>query len=96
MNQLANNLLAKSLNFYLAVVDDKLRHQADAPSIGLILCKDKNQVAAEYALRGTTTPMGVAEFRFTEALPPALAGVLPTVEAIEKELSESKKSDEPV
>ena len=80
---------AGKLNFYLAVVDDKLRHPDDAPSIGLILCKDKNQMAAEYALRGTTAPMGVAEFRVTETLPEALLGALPTVEQIERELSGS-------
>lgn len=78
---------AGKLNFYLAVVDDKLRHPDDAPTIGLILCKDKNQVAAEYALRGVAAPMGVAEFRVTETLPDALQGILPTVEQIQRELS---------
>jgi hypothetical protein len=65
---------AGKMNFYLAVVDDLLRHPDDGPSIGLILCKEKNRVVAEYALRNVTTPLGVSEFR------------LPTVEEIEAEL----------
>lgn len=78
---------AGKLNFYLAVVDDLLRHSDDKPTIGLILCKDRNRVAAEYALRGTASPMGVAEYRITEALPEGLLHSLPTVEQIERELS---------
>jgi predicted nuclease of restriction endonuclease-like (RecB) superfamily len=79
---------AGKLNFYLAVVDDLLRHESDAPTIGLILCKDKKEVVAEYALRGMSAPIGVSEFGFTEALPEELASSLPTVEQIEKELIE--------
>jgi hypothetical protein len=63
------------MNFYLAVVDDLLRHPGDGPSIGLILCKAKNRVIAEYALRDIATPMGVTEFK------------LPSVEEIEAELA---------
>jgi len=65
---------AGKMNFYLAVIDDLLRHPDDKPSIGLILCKEKNRVVAEYALRNVTTPLGVSEFR------------LPTVEEVEAEL----------
>lgn len=79
---------AGKLNFYLAVVDDLLRHETDAPTIGLILCKDKKEIVAEYALRGMSAPIGVSEFGFTEALPDELASSLPTVEQIEKELIE--------
>jgi len=67
---------AGKMNFYLAVIDDLLRHTDDKPSIGLILCKEKNRVVAEYALRNVTTPLGVSEFR------------LPTVEEIEAEAAE--------
>ena len=81
---------AGKLNFYLAVVDDKLRHADDAPTIGLILCKDRNRVAAEYALRGTAAPMGVAEFRVTESLPEGLKESLPSIERLERELSASE------
>jgi predicted nuclease of restriction endonuclease-like (RecB) superfamily len=76
---------AGKLNFYLAVVDDLVRHKDDAPTIGLILCKDKNHVVAEYALRGTTAPMGVSAYQIMEAI----KGSLPTVEEIEQELSEA-------
>lgn len=75
------------MNFYLAAVDDLLRHPDDKPSIGLILCQGKNRLVAEYALRGTTAPMGVAEFMLMEKLPEQLRGTLPTIEEIEAELA---------
>jgi hypothetical protein len=50
------------MNFYLSAVDDILRHADDRPSIGLILCKTKNRIIAEYALRNSATPMGISEF----------------------------------
>ncbi len=78
---------AGKMNFYLAAVDDLMRHPSDKPSIGLILCKGKNRLVAEYALRGTSTPMGVAEFKLLEKLPDQLKGTLPTIEEIEKELA---------
>lgn len=78
---------AGKMNFYLSVVDDQLRHEADAPSIGLILCQDKNHIVAEYALRGMSKPIGVSEYEFTRALPPRLQSALPTVEEIEAELA---------
>ena len=80
---------AGKMNFYLSVVDDKLRHADDSPSIGLILCQDKNHIIAEYALRGLNKPIGVSEYELTRALPPSLWSVLPTVEEIEAELTES-------
>ena len=63
---------AGKMNFYLAAVDDMVRHPDDKPSIGLILCKTKNGIIAEYALRGTTTPMGISEFTHLEKLPSSL------------------------
>ena len=77
------------LNFYLNAVDDKLKHPTDNPSIGLILCRDKNRMVAEYALRGIAKPMGVAEWQtqLVESLPEELRGSLPTVDEIEAELS---------
>jgi predicted nuclease of restriction endonuclease-like (RecB) superfamily len=83
---------AGKMNFYLAVVDDKLRHETDAPSIGLILCQDRNQIVAEYALRGATSPIGVSEYELTRALPANLRSALPTVEEIESELGEPPKT----
>lgn len=78
---------AGKMNFYLSVVDDKFRHESDAPSIGLILCQDRNHVVAEYALRGMSKPIGVSEYELTRALPPSLKSALPTVEEIEAELA---------
>ena len=77
------------MNFYLSVVDDQLRHESDAPSIGLILCQDRNHIVAEYALRGVNKPIGISEYELTRALPPILQSALPTVEEIEAELTES-------
>lgn len=79
---------AGKMNFYLAAVDDLLRHPDDQPSIGIILCKAKNRIIAEYALRNMTTPMGISEFRLLEALPENLKGNLPTIEDIERELAQ--------
>ena len=81
---------AGKMNFYLSVVDDKLRHESDQPSIGLILCQDRNHIIAEYALRGVSKPIGISEYELTRALPPSLQSVLPTVEEIETELTVSE------
>ena len=81
---------AGKMNFYLNVIDDVLKHPDDQPSIGLILCKDKNEIIAEYSLRGLTKPMGVSEYQLTETLPSELKGKLPTVEELEQELSENE------
>lgn len=85
---------AGKMNFYLNVVDDRLRHPDDAPSIGLILCQGRNQIIAEYALRGADKPIGVSEYELTRALPPNLKSALPTVEEIEAEL-EGAASQQP-
>lgn len=77
---------AGKMNFYLSAVDDLVRHAADERTIGLILCKGKNEIVVEYALRNTATPMGIAEFRHLEKLPEELKGSLPTIEEIEAEL----------
>lgn len=80
---------AGKMNFYLSAVDDLLRHPQDKPSIGIILCKTRNKVIAEYALRGVKKPVGVAGYvtRLVEKLPRKLEGMLPSVEEIEQELS---------
>ena len=69
---------AGKMNFYLSAVDDQLRHKSDAPSIGIVLCKGKNEVIVEYALRDSSKPMGVAEYRLSAALPESLQAELPT------------------
>jgi len=77
---------AGKMNFYLNVVDDQLRHAQDNPSIGLILCQDKNRIVAEYALRDVRKPIGVSEYQLTRALPKAFKSALPTIREIETEL----------
>ena len=81
---------AGKMNFYLSAVDDMLRHPDDKPSIGLILCKTKNRIIAEYTLRNTATPMSISEFRHLEKLPEQLKGTLPTIEEIEAELGKAE------
>lgn len=76
------------LGFYMTAVDDMLRHEGDAPTIGLLLCKTKNEAVAEYALRDNTQPLGTAEYQLLEALPEPLQTALPTIEQIERELGE--------
>jgi len=77
---------AGKLNFYLSVVDDKLRHPSDQPSIGLLICQDKNRTVAEYALKDISKPIGISEYQITESIPENLKGNLPTIEQIEREL----------
>jgi hypothetical protein len=76
---------AGKMNFYLAALDDTERQPGDGPSIGLILCRERNRVVVEYALRNVSGPIGVAEYRVlvADALPAALAEALPTVAEIE-------------
>jgi predicted nuclease of restriction endonuclease-like (RecB) superfamily len=74
------------MNFYLSAVDDLLKHPNDQPSIGIILCKTRNNVIVEYALRDTNKPMGVSTYQLTESLPKQLKGSLPTIEELEAEL----------
>jgi predicted nuclease of restriction endonuclease-like (RecB) superfamily len=77
---------AGKMNFYLSAVDDLLRHVDDTPSIGLILCKEKNRIVVEYALRDTGKPVGVAQYRLTESLPKRLQSELPTSHDLAGEL----------
>lgn len=74
------------LGFYLTAVDAQVKAPEDAPTIGLLLCKSKNKVVAEYALRDGTKPMGVAEYQLVHALPAQLETSLPSIERIEAEL----------
>ena len=80
---------AGKMNFYLSAVDDLLKHSSDQPSLGIILCKTKKKMVVEYALRDTSKPLGVAEYRITAALPEWLKGNLPSIEDLEAELSET-------
>jgi predicted nuclease of restriction endonuclease-like (RecB) superfamily len=82
------------LNLYLSAVDDLLRHPDDRPTIGLVLCRDKNRLVVEYALRDLKKPIGVAgwQTQLVEKLPKELKGSLPSVEEIEAELSRAPKA----
>jgi predicted nuclease of restriction endonuclease-like (RecB) superfamily len=79
---------AGQLSFYLTAVDAQVKAAEDAPTIGLLLCKKKNRVVAEYALRDTNKPIGVAEYQLVESLPKELETSLPSIEQIERELGE--------
>lgn len=85
------------LNLYLSAVDDLLRHPDDQPTIGLLLCRKKNKLVAEYALRGLDQSIAVAAWqtRLTESLPKELHGSLPTIEEIEAELANEPPPKEP-
>jgi hypothetical protein len=73
------------MNFYLSAVDDQLRHPDDKPTIGIILCKGRNEVIVEYALRDSSKPMGVAQYQLSHALPPQLEEDLPTAAEFARE-----------
>ena len=79
---------AGKLSFYLSAVDAQMKGEHDAPTIGMLLCKSKNKVVVEYALRNINQPIGVAEYQLTESLPEDLQSSLPSIEAIEQALSD--------
>jgi predicted nuclease of restriction endonuclease-like (RecB) superfamily len=81
---------AGKMNFYLSAVDAQRRWEGDQPSIGLVLCKQKNKVVVEYALRDMKKPIGVSAYKLLEKLPAKLKGSLPTVEELEAELGGGK------
>ena len=74
------------LSFYLTAVDRQVKHAQDNPTIGLLLCKSKNKVVAEYALGDKSQPMGIAEYKLLQSLPAELQTSLPSIEQIEREL----------
>ena len=76
------------LNHYLSAIDDKLSREGDNPTIGLLLCRDKDKVDVEYALRGMNQPMAIADYQLTKAIPKDLKGILPSIEEIESELGD--------
>ena len=76
------------LSFYLTTVDAQVKHPDDGTTIGLLLCKSKNKVVAENALRDKSQPLGVADYQPVESLPPELQTSLPSIEQIERELAD--------
>ena len=81
------------MNLCLSAVDDLMRHPDDAPTIGLLLCKGKDRMVVEYALRDPAKPLGVAdrETRLVEVLPDDLKGTRPTIEKIEAQISDASE-----
>lgn len=75
----------------MSAVDDILKTEEDNPSIGILLCKEKNKVKAEYALKGIKKPIGISEYELIKAIPENLKSNLPTVEEIENEMEEKLK-----
>lgn len=74
------------LNFYLSAVDDVLKSDSDNQTIGILICKNKNKIEAEYALRDIKKPIGISEYQLTKLFPEKFKGSLPTIEEIEEEL----------
>lgn len=84
---------AGKLNFYLSAVDSILKCDDDQPTIGLLLCRDKNNIEVEFALRDMNKPMGVSEYTLVEALPDNLKGAMPTVQEIELDLQQLQRQE---
>ena len=78
---------AGKLNFYINVVDDKLRGENDNKTIGLLLCKGKNEIVAQYALTGYDQPIGISDYQLSKAVPENLKSALPSIEQVEEELT---------
>lgn len=81
---------AGKMNFYCSVVDDKIKTKIDNPTIGLILCQDRDRILAEYALRDINKPIGVSGYELTQKLPAKLQSSLPSIKQIEAELAPKK------
>jgi predicted nuclease of restriction endonuclease-like (RecB) superfamily len=84
---------AGKLNYYLSAVDTLLRKTNDNPTIGILLCKKKNKIDVEYALRDIRKPMGISEYRLTDAIPEDIKTQLPSVEEIEWVLENQQQKD---
>ncbi len=82
-------LKIKSAQLKAAIIDSQIKHEQDNPSIGLILCKHKDKVEAEYSLRDIQKPIGISEYKLTHALPKKFQTQLPTVEQLENQLNKS-------
>lgn len=81
---------AGQLNFYVNVVNDKLKGEQDENTIGLLLCKGKDEVLAEYALKGYNQPLGVSDYQISKAVPEELKSSLPDISKLENELSKKE------
>nr|MDA3887160.1 PDDEXK nuclease domain-containing protein [Candidatus Delongbacteria bacterium] len=86
-NTLPEPQFAGKMNFYLSAVDSLLKAEGDNPTIGIMLCRDKNNIETEFALRDINKPMGISEFQLTGILPENLKSSLPSIEEIEREIN---------
>lgn len=84
---------AGQLSFYLAAIDNLMRKEGDSPTIGMLLCKSKNKIVAEYALQNIKAPIGISDYKLSKALPTELKTRLPTIEKIEAELNEALENE---
>lgn len=84
---------AGKMNLYLSAVDDLIKSDDENPTIGLLLCQSKSEVIAEYALRGSTQPIGIAEYEIIKSIPSDLKPKLPSIQEIEKELTTTLKKN---
>ena len=84
---------AGKLNFYLTAVDEEVKTPEDNPSIGLILCRDRDNVVAEYALRDLNKPIGVSGYELSATLPESLRASLPTLEEVEEGLADERREE---
>ena len=84
---------AGKLNFYLTAVDEEVKTPGDNPSIGLILCRDRDNVVAEYALRDLNKPIGVSRYELSATLPESLKASLPTLEEVEEGLTDERRGE---
>lgn len=84
---------ASQLNFYVNVVNDKLKSSTDNDTIGILLCKGKNEVLAEYALKGYTNAIGVSDYEISKAVPIELKSILPQIEDLENELFKNEMNE---
>jgi len=85
---------AGKLNFYLSAIDDLVKKEKDNPTIGMLLCRSKNNIVAEYSLRDLSKPMGISEYKLTGKIPKGYKNVLPTAEDIEKRVILSMKEED--
>lgn len=84
---------AGKLSFYLSAANDLLKHPTDNPTIGLMICKTKNDIIVEYALKNINQPIGISEYELTKQFPEQFRSSLPTIEEIENELKDKELND---
>ena len=85
---------AGKLNFYITAVDKELKDKNDNPTIGILICKSKNNTVVEYTLNSVNSPIGVSEYKLVKELPSELKNTLPSIEEIENELEKIEAQNE--